>query len=312
MTFSDYPHFTLVEAGPGIYAAIAGDTGACISNAAIIDLGDRTLIFDTFQTISAAEDLRRAAMETTGRSAALSVISHWHPDHTGGAQVFDDAPILATARTCELIVGNDPGELDAYEAEIDALLEELRTMRDEATDEAVRTSAEANLKSWTLMKQEASGYRFTVPAPMEGDGMTFEGSDRRVEIVSYGTGHTESDLFAHVPDADALIMGDLLWVGHHPRANDGDARAWADVLDRMRGLGPTVLVPGHGDVAGAGASEYMAGYLRTVAQLVDEAITGGLDTEGIEGIPVPAGSEEWGSVRRFYGSISSLASAAQG
>ena len=137
--------------------------------------------------------------------------------------------------------------------------------------------------------------------------MTFEGSDRRVEIVSYGTGHTESDLFAHIPDADVLVMGDLLWVGHHPRANDGDAMAWADVLDRMRGLGPTALVPGHGAVAGVDASEYLAGYLRAVAELVDDAITGGLDAEAINKIPVPAGSEDWGSVGRFYGSISSLA-----
>ena len=142
--------------------------------------------------------------------------------------------------------------------------------------------------------------------------MTFEGDDRRVEIVSYGTGHTESDLFAHVPDADVLIMGDLLWVGHHPRANDGDARAWADVLDRMRGLGPAALVPGHGNVAGVDASEYMADYLRTVADLVDEAITSGFDADAVAGIPVPAGSEAWSSVGRFYGSISSLTEAGRG
>ena len=122
MSLPAYPHFTLTDAAPGVHVALAGDTGACISNAAIIDLGDKTLIFDTFQTVTAATDLRDAAMRLTGRSAALSVISHWHPDHTGGAQVFDDAPILATARTCELIAGDDPGDLDAYEAEIDAML----------------------------------------------------------------------------------------------------------------------------------------------------------------------------------------------
>ena len=103
MSLPSYPHFTLVEAGPGVYAALAGDTGACISNAAIIDLGDKTLIFDTFQTVTAAGDLRDAATRLTGRSAALSVISHWHPDHTGGAQVFDDKDCFAVGKRNQVV-----------------------------------------------------------------------------------------------------------------------------------------------------------------------------------------------------------------
>jgi len=311
MSLPEYPHFTLVEAAPGVHGAMAGDTGACISNAAIIDLGDRTLIFDTFQTIQAAEDLREAAMALTGRSAALSVISHWHPDHTGGAQVFDDAPIMATARTCELIAGEDPGDLDAYAAEIDGALDALRTMRDNATSEHERASAESNLKVGSLLRDEAPGFRFTVPAPMDGDGMTFEGSDRRVEIVSYGVGHTESDLFAHVPDTDLVVLGDLLWVGHHPKVNDGDALAWAAVLDRIDGLGAASLIPGHGDIGGRADGEYLAGYLRTIADLVDDALTSGLDAAALGTIPVPAGSEDWDSTALFYGTLTSLIGAAQ-
>jgi cyclase len=312
MNLPEYPHFTLVEAAPGVYAALAGDTGACISNAAIVDLGDRTLIFDTFQTVVAAEDLRQAAMSLTGRSAALSVISHWHPDHTGGAQVFDDAPIVATARTCELIAGEDPGDLDAYTTEIDAWLDQMRTLRDTATTDHQRARAEDNLRLANLLKEEAPGFRFTVPTPIDGDGMTIEGSDRTVEIVSYGEGHTESDLFAHVPDADLVVLGDLLWVGHHPRVNDGDPLAWASVLDRIEGLGVATAVPGHGTVGGKADADYLAGYLRTVAELVDEARLGGLDAGAIAAIPVPAGSEGWGSGARFYGSLTSLAGVGQG
>mgnify|MGYP001821993233 CR=1 FL=1 len=306
MSLPAYPHFTLTDAAPGVHVALAGDTGACISNAAIIDLGDKTLIFDTFQTVTAATDLRDAAMRLTGRSAALSVISHWHPDHTGGAQVFDDAPILATARTCELIAGDDPGDLDAYEAEIDAMLDHFRGLREAATTDVERERIDANLKVGALLKQEAPGYRFTVPAPIDGDGMTFEGSERRVEIVSYGPGHTESDLFAHVPDADLLVLGDLLWVGQHPRVNDGDATAWAEVLDRIDGLGAASLVPGHGGIGGRADGEYLAGYLRNVADIVDDALSTGLGAEALAAIPVPAGSEDWDSTARFYGSLTAL------
>ena len=306
MAIPEYPHFTVVEAGPGVYAALAGDTGACISNAGIIDLGDRTLIFDTFQTVQAAEDLRKASIALTGRSAALVVISHWHPDHTGGAQVFDDVPIKATQRTVELIAGEDPGDLDAYSAEIDEWLDQIREMRDGATTEEEKTRAENTLKMANLLKEAAPGYRFTVPGPIDGDGMTFEGSDRRVEILSYGLGHTESDLFAHIPDADLVVTGDLLWVGHHPRVNDGDPAAWARVLDQIDGLGPKSLIPGHGGIGGRADAEYLAGYLRTLEAMVDEAVTDGLTDDVLGSIPMPAGSEDWASDARFRGSIASL------
>jgi len=306
MSLPEYPHFTLVEAGPGVYAALAGDTGACISNTAIIDLGDRTLIFDTFQTVQAAEDLRKASMALTGRSAALVMISHWHSDHTGGAQVFDDVPIKATQRTVELIAGEDPGDLDAYTAEIDSFFESVREMRDNAASDEESARADGMLKTGRLLKEAAPGYRFTVPAPFDGDGMTFEGSDRRVEIISYGVGHTESDLFAHIPDADLVVTGDLLWVGRHPRVNDGDPAAWANVLDQIEGLGPRSLIPGHGGIGGRADSEYMAGYLRTLDAMVDEAVTGGVTDDALGVIPVPAGSEDWGSETMFRGSIASL------
>lgn len=60
-------HFRLERLTDGVYVAIASDTGAATCNAGIVDLGDRTLIFDTFLTPRAAKDLRAAAAQLTGR-----------------------------------------------------------------------------------------------------------------------------------------------------------------------------------------------------------------------------------------------------
>jgi hypothetical protein len=62
-------HFELQELAAGVYAAIATPDGAAYSNAGIVDLGDQTLIFDTFDTVLAAQDLRTAAKSLTGRPA---------------------------------------------------------------------------------------------------------------------------------------------------------------------------------------------------------------------------------------------------
>ncbi len=57
-------HFTIEQIPNGVYAAIQRPGGWAI--AGIIDLGDFTLIYSTFMTVKAAEDLLEAATQLTG------------------------------------------------------------------------------------------------------------------------------------------------------------------------------------------------------------------------------------------------------
>src|SRR3990172_6492741 len=81
-------HFRLERLADGVYAAIASGSGAATCNAGIVDLGDRTLVFDPFLTPKAAHDLRVAAEQLTGRSVSIVINSHYHNDHIRGNQVF--------------------------------------------------------------------------------------------------------------------------------------------------------------------------------------------------------------------------------
>ena len=92
-------HFSLQPLAEGIYAAIATEQGAGFSNAGLIDLGDRMLVFDSFENPKAAEDLVQAAVHLFQHKPMTVLISHWHPDHWGGLQVFAGCPILATSIT---------------------------------------------------------------------------------------------------------------------------------------------------------------------------------------------------------------------
>jgi TatD DNase family protein len=60
-------HFRLEELSDGVYAAIHIAGGAAISNAGIVDLGDRTVVYDAFMSPQAADDLRSAAEALLGR-----------------------------------------------------------------------------------------------------------------------------------------------------------------------------------------------------------------------------------------------------
>jgi glyoxylase-like metal-dependent hydrolase (beta-lactamase superfamily II) len=296
-------HFTVREAGSGVYALLAGATGACVSNAAIIDLGDKTVVFDTFMTLPAADDLAAAVPALTGRSVFLAINSHWHDDHTGGNQLFDGQPIVSTRRTAELIAEHGTFDRGMYAEDIDGYLAAARDREAAAqTDEERARARSARMGAEALLAGK-DRFRLTLPDVFIDERMTVRGSDRDVEILTYGGGHTESDVFAYLPAEQIAIMGDLLWVDSHPRTNDGDALAWADMLDRIGTLAIGTLIPGHGDLGSPDHLTVMAGYLRHVGRIVADA---GIVDSAVPDLPLPPGSEAWAGGYRFADGIAAL------
>jgi len=90
-------HFKLEQIGKYIYAAIAKEGGGAVANAGFVDLGDKVIVFDTFNTQQASEDLRLIAEKITNQSVTLVVNSHWHGDHIRGNQTFK-IPLLFQAK----------------------------------------------------------------------------------------------------------------------------------------------------------------------------------------------------------------------
>jgi glyoxylase-like metal-dependent hydrolase (beta-lactamase superfamily II) len=298
-------HFTLHELAPGIHAAVMRPGGAAVSNAAIIDLGDRTLVVDTFQTLGAAEDLLAEARRLTGRGAAVVINSHWHDDHVGGNQVFEGAEIIATPRTVELVAQRaTPPE--QYAAELDGYVAALREGIAGAGDDDERARYQSALVTAETLVREAPRFRLTLPVPMREEALEFVGTERDAEVLTYGAGHTESDAFVYLPAEGIVVAGDLLWVDAHPRTQDGDPAAWAAALDRMAALGPQVIVPGHGDVGGPHHLAGMAAYLREVDDMV-AALRADPEADPSERFAPPEGSEAWAGLTRLWEGVRLLA-----
>jgi cyclase len=311
---SDLPasdHFDIREIAPGVHALIAGRRGTAVSNSAVVDLGDRTLVFDAFQTLQAADDLLAVTRALTGRSAAVVVNSHWHPDHITGNQVFAGADIVATASTVELIAANNPSDLESLAREIEEMIDFARRALETAADEESRARAEGWLRVRGALRDGLPRFRLTLPNKTIEDRLIVAGEGRTVEILTYGGGHTASDLFVHLPGEGIVVAGDLLFAGLHPRVDDGDAGAWAAILDRMSLLASPTWVPGHGRLADAGDAAALAAYLRAVEATVAAVVAGGLDADAVAALPVPPGSEDWEGRFRFAGSVRALAARAR-
>jgi glyoxylase-like metal-dependent hydrolase (beta-lactamase superfamily II) len=73
---------------------------------------------------------------------------------------------------------------------------------------------------------------------------------RRVEVAHLGRGHTSGDLVVVVPDADLLVVGDLVESAAPPSLGpDSFLQEWPVTADGLIGLmtGETRALPGHGD-----------------------------------------------------------------
>jgi glyoxylase-like metal-dependent hydrolase (beta-lactamase superfamily II) len=294
--------FTLQEVSGGVWAAIApGTAGTAVSNAAIVDLGDKTVVVDTFMTRRAADEMATEVKRLTGRTPYLVVNSHWHTDHVGGNQAFAGVPIVGTRRMLELIIEDAPATREQFEARTD----EIRTAADRlsasATTPEEKTRAAGTRALADALTADAQGYQLTLPDVLIGDRMEIEG-ERSLTIHGYGPGHTESDLFVQIDDV--VISGDLVWTGVHPKTTDGFPAEWAAVLDRISRLGPARVVSGHGPPGTIADITTMADYLRQLDRLVTAVRAGEIDPVDA---PPPPGCEDWEDGSRFQAGLAALA-----
>jgi cyclase len=247
----DEPDFHLEQVAEGAWAAVAASDFAA-ANAGIVDLGGETLVFDTFWTPFAARGLARRG------PVRWVVNSHWHGDHVRSNQVCEDATIVSTRATRELIGTRDAERLAG-------LRQELKTTED-APPELLAAVAEIEPR---------------LPDEVFDERRSFG----RAELVTYGGGHTASDAFLHLAGEGVLFAADLVLVRNHAWMGDGYPQTWLEILDRMAELDFDVLVPGHGDVGVRSDLDDFRAYLADVVAAAEE--------HGAHA-PVPERYRDWG------------------
>jgi len=305
---SDSKHFRLQQLADGVYAAIHIDGGAAISNAGIVDLGDRTLVYDAFIAPQAAEDLRIAAEALTGRPIDAVLNSHWHNDHIWGNQVFDaDTDIISTEETRRMFIATrGHGAYNAFMAEAEANLEETRAQFQAAEEEGQRRQLalwvdyhQSVVETKPILQIRAPNLTFT-------ERLAFHGRDRSVELIPFVGGHTESDAVLFLPQEGIAFMSDLLFIGYHPYLGGGDPERLLHALEAVSDLAPTVLVPGHGPVGMADSLIQMGQYVQTLDGLARQMVEDGEAEETIDAMAIPEPYDDWLFSSFFPGNVSFL------
>jgi glyoxylase-like metal-dependent hydrolase (beta-lactamase superfamily II) len=294
-----------------VYAAIGTEGGAAYSNAGIVDLGDQTLIFDTFQTPQAGHDLRMAAEHLTGRPSSYIIISHAHSDHWGGNQAFSlHVPIL-TAEGIRQDMPASVGWLEGFKedpAELEKVIQEDRERLEVETDPRWRASLEKSTIRMGHVAATLSSLEFRLPdLTFEGD-LVFHGTERTAELVSVAPAHTDCDVYLLLPRERILFMGDLGFLQCQPFMVYADPQAWQAQLEVMEHMDVDVFVPGHGPLGTKDDLVLQRRYMAVVEDLVAQVVREGGSFEDALERPLPPPFDAWlhGSMGRWEANVWSL------
>jgi cyclase len=293
-------HFTMEKLADGIYAAIHNNEGGhAICNAGIIDLGDKTIVIDPFISPVAASDLKQQAEYLTGRAVSLVINLDPHNDHTSGNQVFvPGSDIISTPNARKYIRDHFDKELEYNKK---TAPEELIQIQKQLKDASGNEKSELIL--WQSYNQAIiesfSELKMTLPNITVDDTMIIYGSKRRIVLIPTGTGHTNGDMVAWLPEDRIIFMSDQLFVKNHPYMGDGDPESWENNLKQIIALNPEIAVPGHGPVGDINSLHVMVDYIETLTEMIKDEIRKGTDENKVTGLPVPAKYNDWG-VSSFY------------
>ena len=267
-------HFFLQQLAPGVWAAIQNDKGGhAISNAGIIDLGNKTLVFDAFMNPDAASELKHAAEQLTRHPVSFVINSHYHDDHIRGNQVFvPGAAIVSTEWTKNEMKKAEAEELEWLRKNISKSVEkarqELRSASANKKEEAVMW-----LGYYEGIAQSLPILKTTLPDVTFKDSLWINGSRRSVLLLECKNCHTASDVVMILPQEGIAFMGDVLFVKRHPWFGDGNAESLKEHLESFyTNVSLRQFVPGHGPVAGKEALQTLIHYISDLQHLATEAV----------------------------------------
>ena len=225
------------EVADGVYVIPDGRV-PLVPNVGIV-VGERsTLVVDTGMGPRNGATVRSHAERLADGRRLFLTLTHFHPEHGYGAQVFADAVTIYNRAQLEDLKRKGEGYLELF-----------------------KTFGEA-------VAAQLEGVEFVEPEVVYDGTAELELGGLRAQLCDWGRAHTLGDETVFLPEQRVLFTGDLveercfaIFPWFPPDDVDVDGHRWIEVLGALERLEPVVVVPGHGDVGGveviAAAREYL-------------------------------------------------------
>ena len=237
------------EIAPGVFV-IPDRRIPLVPNIGIVVGTERVLVVDCGLGIDSGEAVLDAARRLAPGREIVLTLTHAHPEHGFGAQVFaSDARILTNAAQADHLARAGRPLLDGFRAGV--LPPGHRFLLD--------------------------GIEITPPEE------TYDGAETRIDLGgreavlrSIGLAHSPGDQVVEVPDAGVLFAGDLIEERIYPivpffppliGAEDIDLPAWRAALGAIEASAPSIVVPGHGGLGRVELAQDVDGYLGALEEV---------------------------------------------
>lgn len=302
-------HFTLEPLTDGVFACISKPGGAAYSNAGIIDLGDRTLVVDAFDTIAAGRDLRRTAEALFGRPVERILLTHPHSDHWMGVSAFDKTTTLvATTKTRQVCMEWGAAIQKEFEHpdEWEGWVQEMEAQLAAEQDEQVRKGLEASLIRTRYTMADMGSFQPRYADETFEDVVKFQGSSRSGEFRSFGCGHSEEDSVLLLHTDGIALIGDIGFFDTQPFLGFCDLKPYRNQMQFFVASEYEILVPGHGPLGnGKDDMALQLRYLAIMEEKVRSIVDHGGSFEEAKKIELPSPFDRWlvGGRGRFDANI---------
>ena len=237
------------QVGDGVYVIPDGRV-PLVPNVGVVAGEREALVIDTGMGPRNGQRVRDKVEKLTDRPLTLT-ITHFHPEHGFGAQVFRDGQI----------VYNRP-QKEEFDKKAGPYLEMFRGFG-------------------PAVAEQLEGVEFVTPTELYEDEARLDLGDLAAELRHFGAAHTLGDQVVFMPEERILFTGDLvetrlfpIFPWFPPDDADVSGSRWLDVLARLQALEPEVVVPGHGEVGGRELIQQVRGYLEDVRGRVARAAEG--------------------------------------
>ena len=254
-----------------------------VPNIGIIIGNDAALVVDTGMGPANGQKVLDCARRLAGPRRLVLTLTHFHPEHGFGAQVFKGAARIHYNRA----------QRDELSAKGDGYLGMFKTF-----GPGVAAALEG-----TLLVEPDDVY--------EGSSTSIDLGGRTVELRTWGLAHTAGDQVVWLPQERILFTGDLaeerifpIFPWFPPDDASIDGARWADILAEVASWKPAIVVPGHGDIGGAEILTAVRDYMTDLGKRVAAERKSGKDADSIVASLGPKSVPSIRTGRRRNGSTS--------
>ncbi len=245
----------ITQVSPGVHVIEDRQHLFLVPNITIIVGRDAALVVDTGLGTASAEQVLKAARKLAGNKKLYLTITHFHPEHGFGAQVFQgQATIIYNRAQRDELLKKGPQFRDLFAEKLD-VAQAMKDVRLVTPDVVYDNEAEIDL------------------------------GGRVVRLSYYGPAHTLGDQVISVPAQGVVIFGDLLETASFPimpwfpdlADTDVDPLNWREIFRKVMASHPSVVIPGHGRIGTAASIETAAAHLDFVQTAVAQRCAAGKD-----------------------------------